>query len=95
MLTAEHSTHPPRYTLADELARRREAAARCEPLVCGHRDPWLCRHHPPDAAAADALTADTSVTPCQGACGRFGVPDREAAGRAGLCCLVYAGQVPA
>ncbi|MFG2299425.1 hypothetical protein [Actinacidiphila glaucinigra] len=25
-----------------QLRRRREAAARMEPMDCGHRDPWLC-----------------------------------------------------
>ncbi|MFD3525054.1 hypothetical protein [Streptomyces sp. NPDC058653] len=28
--------------LAGQLRRRREAAARCEPLACGHRDPENC-----------------------------------------------------
>lgn len=32
----------PTSGLADQLRRRREAAARCEPLACGHRDPEDC-----------------------------------------------------
>lgn len=30
------------------LHRRRAAAARCQPLECGCRDPWTCRHHDDD-----------------------------------------------
>jgi hypothetical protein len=35
----------PEDTVAGQLARRRDAAHRCEPLECGCRDPWLCRCH--------------------------------------------------
>lgn len=28
---------------SDQSTRRRTAAARCEPLECGCRDPWTCR----------------------------------------------------
>ncbi|MFE3580567.1 hypothetical protein [Streptomyces vinaceus] len=40
----EGATPPP--DLADQLRRRREAAYRCPPLPCGHRDPLDCLSSP-------------------------------------------------
>ncbi|NVN52275.1 hypothetical protein [Mycolicibacterium hippocampi] len=56
---ADFATLP--HTGVTEWDRRRLAAARCEPLNCGCRDPWVCRcrrqplsHNQIDAAAAAA-----------------------------------------
>jgi hypothetical protein len=42
--------------VARELHRRRIGAARSEPLDCGHRDPWTCRHY--DAPESPERNAD-------------------------------------
>jgi hypothetical protein len=36
---------PPGDSIPVQLRRRRDAALRLEPLVCGCRDPWPCRCH--------------------------------------------------
>lgn len=55
-------------SIAAQLANRREAASRCEPFDCGHRDPLDCvaaQHNraptPPSAPAPEAVDVDPDV----------------------------------